>query len=82
MARCDNVREQLEELYKFSLIGDHRSIIHDFWSLYLAWEDLDSGNPDFSPYWFGPNRSNIERFVIEYAAEWMEVNGNVVSCGG
>jgi hypothetical protein len=70
IARSENVRANLSQLYKIAHIELDDKPIFDFYLLYWAWDDLDY-NSDYQHYWEGATLENIESIVIDTAKKWI-----------
>jgi hypothetical protein len=73
MAKGENIKENLKEVYKFCQVMDYQRLIYDFYLLYWAWGDLDYGL-DMQHYWDGATKDNIETIVIDISKRWLKAN--------
>ena len=74
IAKKNNIRENLTELYKYCQKWNYEDLVYDFYLLYWAWGDIDYEDIDYSSYWEGANKENIEGIVIKTAEEWILKN--------
>lgn len=74
IAKNDNVRQNLTELYKLCQARDYEESVYDFYLLYWAWDELDYHDTSSNAYWDGVTRTNIEDKVVEYARNWINQN--------
>ncbi|RZJ53115.1 MAG: hypothetical protein EOO44_09585 [Flavobacterium sp.] len=73
IALSDNIRRNLETVYRFCQMKDYEESIYDFYLIYWAWDDFDYGN-EYSPYWEDANKSTIEKTVVDRAIKWIDDN--------
>ena len=74
IVREENIRENLNKLYKFCKSKDYEDLVYDFYLLYWAWDDLDYEDTGNNHYWDGARRNNIGRIVVDEAKKWVEKN--------
>lgn len=73
IANGEEVRKNLNQIRLYGLARGYESIIHDFYLLCNAWEDIDDGREP-SLYWTGANKNNIGHLVVEKAQLWLAEN--------
>ncbi len=73
IAKGDNIKENLTEVYKYSQSRGFEKLIYDFYMLYWAWGDLDYGY-EIQEYWPDANNENINNIVITTAKKWVTEN--------
>ena len=69
ISKSENVKENLYQLYKIAKTTADDKLIFDFYLLYWAWDDLDSGQ-SYQHYWDGATEANIEQITIDTARKW------------
>ena len=65
-----NVRSNLTELYRFCQQRDYEGIIHEFYLLYWAWDQIEYDDTNDNHYWAGMNKGSIKDTVIRIANSW------------
>jgi len=73
IAKGQNIKENLKEVYKFCQAKNYEGLIYDFYLLYWACDDLDCGQ-DMQHYWDGATKDNIEAIVVNTAERWLKAN--------
>ena|SRR2546425_13177268 len=68
-----DVKENLYQLYKIAGTQPENKAIFDFYLLYWAWDDFDSGNT-YTHYWQDATAESIEKLTIAKAKEWLKEN--------
>lgn len=74
IAKGENVRDNLTELYKFCQMRDYEDLVYDFYLLYWAWDDIDYDDTHPNHYWNGATKENVEQLVVDEAIKWIEKN--------
>lgn len=73
IANLENIRSNLTQVYKFCQARDYEKLVYDFYLLYWAWDDIDYGD-DYTHYWEGATKDNIENIVVHTANKWIVKN--------
>ena len=73
ISQCENIRQNLKEVYKFCRSKDYEQLIYDFYLLYWAWDDIDYGN-EYTPYCENANAGNIQTIVVYTSTKWLAEN--------
>src|SRR5882757_3434739 len=72
IAQCKNVKTNLYQLYKVARSAFDTDVFQDFYLLYWAWDDLDSGQ-GYQHYWEGATVDNIEKITVDTAHKWLQI---------
>lgn len=72
IAKSQDIRNNLKELYKFCQTRDYEELVYDFFLLYWAWDQLDYEDYNENHYWKGARNSNIQQIVIGEAKKWVD----------
>jgi len=73
IANSDNISNNLLHIYKFCRDRKYEKLVYNFYLLYWAWNDINYGY-DYTHYWEGAKKDNIENIVVDTAKKWIEKN--------
>jgi hypothetical protein len=70
IANRENVKSNLYQLYKVARTEHDDNLLLNFYLLFWAWDDLDSGQ-EYQHYWEGATLNNIEQIVIAESKKYL-----------